>query len=152
MQRTNRVLQLVISFIHKFYPDNLQLWVKGFIEESIVAYINSINKISCSKGVKERSITGLRGIDSDLDSIFAPAEGKLLFVNWLKTWNLSEVKDEVKPALAKQLISKGINGESNAEDVVKTFGQIATEELQKQGLGNDENLSLIHISEPTRPY
>lgn len=137
--RDQQVLQLVISFIHKFYPDNLQLWVKGFIEESIVAYINSINKISCSKGVKERSITGLRGIDSDLDSIFAPAEGKLLFVNWLKTWNLSEVKDEVKPALAKQLISKGINGESNPEDVVKAFGQIANEELQKQGLGNDEN-------------
>ncbi len=137
--KDQQVLQLVISFIHKFYPDNLQLWVKGFIEESIVAYINSINKISCSKGVKERSITGLRGIDSELDSIFAPAEGKLLFVIWLKTWNLNDVKDEIKPTLAKQLISKGINGESSADDAAKIFREIANEELQKQGLGSDEN-------------
>ncbi len=134
--KDQQVLQLVISFIHKFYPDNLQLWVKGFIEESIVAYINSINKISCSKGVKERSITDLRGIDSELDSIFAPAEGKLLFVNWLKTWNLSDVKDEIKHELAQQLISKSINGESSAEDVAKVFGEVANEELQKQGLSN----------------
>jgi hypothetical protein len=134
-----QILQLVLSFIRKFYPDNLQLWVKGFIEESIVAYINSINKISRSKGVKERSITGLRGIDSELDSLFAPAEGKLLFVNWLKTWNLSDVKDEIKPTLAKQLISKGINCESSAEDVAKVFVEIANEELHKQGLSDNAN-------------
>jgi hypothetical protein len=134
-----QILQLVLSFIRKFYPDNLHLWVKGFIEESIVAYINSINKISCSKGVKERSITGLRGIDSELDNLFAPAEGKLLFVNWLKTWNLSDVKEEIKPTLAKQLISKGINCESSAEDVAKVFVEIANEELHKQGLSDNAN-------------
>ncbi|MCX7342773.1 MAG: hypothetical protein NT128_01315, partial [Proteobacteria bacterium] len=66
-------------------------------------------------------------------------EGRLLFGNWLKTWNLSDVKDETKPDLAQQLISKGITAKSSHEDAAKAFREIANEELQKQGLSGSAN-------------
>ncbi|MCX7342552.1 MAG: ankyrin repeat domain-containing protein, partial [Proteobacteria bacterium] len=72
------LLQLVISFMLKVHPSSLQQWIKGFIEESITAYINSTTGTSCTKGIKERIATGLRGIDPELDGLFAKPEGRLL--------------------------------------------------------------------------
>ncbi len=140
------LLQLVISFILKVHPSSLQQWIKGFIEESITAYIDSTSGTSCTKGIKERIATGLRGIDHELDGLFAQPEGRLLFGNWLKTWNLSDVKDGTKPELARQLIGKGVTAESSPEDAAKAFREIANEELKEQGLtSNADSKAEIEI-------
>ncbi len=130
-------LSVAITFIQTFHKDKMEQWINGFVLESIEAYKNSSNPTSCSKGILERIATGFRGIDVELDKLFAQAEGPLLVRNWLKTWDLPNINDETKQDLVKQLISKGINGDSRAADAANAFREIANEELQKQGIADN---------------
>ena len=133
-------LCLVVSFIQKFHSDKMQLWIGGFVTESIQAYQNSRNPTSCTKGIRERVATGLRGIDPELDKLFAQAEGPMLFKNWLKTWDLHDIKGGTEKELAKQLKAKGINGKSGVDEVVVAFRAIAIEQLKTNGLENNQVL------------
>ena len=133
-------LSLAVTFIQKIHPDKMEQWIAGFVNESITAYTNSINPVSCSKGIRERIATGLRGIDSELDKLFAQAEAPLLVKNWLKSWNLLDLKDEAKQELVKQLKAKGITGESNATDAANAFSEIAKEQLTTHGISGNEDL------------
>ena len=65
-----RELCQVYAFVRHFHPAQLQLWAKQFIGESITAYEDagrpSGNAASCTKGITERIVIGLRGIDPEI--------------------------------------------------------------------------------------
>ncbi|MEI6188677.1 MAG: hypothetical protein WCP46_09380, partial [Alphaproteobacteria bacterium] len=130
-------LSVAITFIQTFHEDKMEHWINGFILESIEAYKNSSNSTSCSKGILERIATGFRGINPELDKLFAQAEAPLLVRNWLKIWDLPNINDEIKQDLVKQLKAKGINCDSGAADAANAFREIANEELQKQGIADN---------------
>ncbi len=133
-------LSIVVTFVQAHHKDKMEQWIFGFVNESITAYVNSSNSTSCSKGIRERASTGLRGIDTELDKLFAQAEGPLLMRNWLKKWNLKETNDETKQGLVRLLKEKGINGKSDVEDVANTFRKIAKEELILHDVQDNEVL------------
>lgn len=146
---------LVVTFMKIFHQDKMQQWIEGFVRESIEAYINSSNPTSCSKGIRERTATGLRGIDTGLDKIFAQAEGPMLFRNWLKRWNLKRSNDEdddsrdnkrrklsheseSQKELAMELEKEGITGRSSADDVANAFKRLANQQLQLNGMSLEQ--------------
>lgn len=68
----------VIIYLNQFYPSHIEVWIKGFIEESVQAN-------SCHAGALERVVTGLRGIaDIEINELFSKAEGPQLFRIFLK--------------------------------------------------------------------
>lgn len=68
----------VIVYLKNFDSSHIEIWIKGFIEESI-------NANSCTAGALERIVTGLRGIsDPEISNIFAEAEGPQLYKIFLK--------------------------------------------------------------------
>lgn len=133
-------LRVAVTFIQKFHADKMEQWIVGFVNESIDAYKNSSNPLSCSKGIRERVATGLRGIDTDLDKLFIQAEAPMLVKNWLKSWNLNEISESAKQELVKQLKPKGIGEHSNAADVANAFKEIAKEQLTAHGVNDDSDL------------
>lgn len=91
------------------------LWFEGFIEESIIAYQNSQNQLSCSKGVKERILTGLRGVDVELDNTFKYAEAPLLMKNYINTqYNVHD--ETVQQRIIAMLNEKDIEQQSPLND------------------------------------
>ncbi len=133
-------LRLAVTFIQKFGSDSVEQWIHGFVRESIEAYRNSTNSTSCNKGIRERIATGFRRVDDELDKLFVQVEGPMLMRNWLKTWDLQDIKDEAKPKLAEQLKAKGVNEKSSVEEVVEAFRKIAAEQLAANRLQDDKSL------------
>ncbi|MCX7342942.1 MAG: hypothetical protein NT128_02190, partial [Proteobacteria bacterium] len=139
-------LCLAITFIQLSYADKMEQWIVGFVNESIDAYKNSSNPLSCSKGIRERITTGLRGIDVELDKLFVQAEAPMLVKNWLKAWALSDLKNDAKQDLVTQLKTKGITVESSAADAANAFREIAKEQLAVHGVSeNKELLEAIEV-------
>ncbi len=133
-------LRVAVTFIQLSHPDKMEQWIVGFVNESIDAYRNSSNPLSCSKGICERIATGLRGIDVELDKLFVQAEAPMLVKNWLKAWTLSDLKDDAKQELVTQLKTKGITSESSAADAANAFREIAKEQLSVHGISENEEL------------
>lgn len=131
-----------VDFIQKFHKEKLQQWLEGFVRESIEAYKNSTSSTSCSKGIKERIATGFRGIDTELDKLFKQAEAPLLIINWLKAWNLLEIRDGAKQELAKLLKAKGVNDKSTASEAAKVFRDIAKEQLTLHEVQDNDELQI----------
>lgn len=133
-------LTTAIDFIQKFHVNKMQQWLEGFVRESIEAYKDSISSTSCNKGIKERIVTGFRGIDEDLDELFKQAEAPMLFKNWLKMWDLTSISDASKQKLVEQLKARGIDNKSSVALVVDAFKKIANKQLEADGLQNDKDL------------
>lgn len=69
---SQQLLVRVWFYLHERNVAWLDTWLHGFLGEAV-----AVN--SCSPGVAERIVTGLRGLgDTELDAIFAQAEGPLL--------------------------------------------------------------------------
>ena len=120
-------LQKVVTFLDMFHPHQFDVWFSGFITESITAYLNSQHQQSCTKGIKERILTGLRGIDPGLDSIFKHAEAPLLMKMYLKE-NFNVYNESVQRAIATILQEKEIHSESSFEDAQRV---LQTDLIQK---------------------
>ncbi len=133
-------LCLAVSFIQTFHQDKLELWVKGFVEESITAYSSSTDSTSCSKGIKERVVTGLRGIeDPALDQLFAQAEGPKLMHKWLQYCSsaLNPTGDtKNKQRLAQQL---GITAATTGAEASATFKSLAQKKLAEYQVQNAQD-------------
>ena len=124
---TPRKLNLIFAYLDRHHPDRVHLWMKGFIGESIIAYNNKSNSLSCSNGVDERSETGLRGIDSKIDALFAPAEGDALVKIFFRNLNFKE-----KPqGVAEELIKRKVNPKSTVHDAREAYQAFLEEELEK---------------------
>lgn len=115
---TKRRLNLAVTFLRTFHPNSFDSWFKGYVFESFQAYDDE-KKTSCFKGIDERIMTGLRGIDADLDIIFSTPERKMLIINFFATLNIGD--DSGKARVINALIDAGINASSSIEDVVSKY-------------------------------
>ncbi len=136
---TPRKLNLIFAYLDKHHPDRIHLWMKGFIGESITAYNNRSNSLSCSNGVDERSVTGLRGIDPEIDAHFAPAEGEVLVKIFLCNLNFKEKPQSV----AEELIKRKINPKSTVHDAREAYREFLEEELEEMKVNVSDHRVII---------
>lgn len=115
--------------------------MKGFIGESIVAYKNKDDPTSCSNGIDERSETGLRGIDSKIDALFAPAEGEVLVKIFFRNLNFKEKPQDV----AAELIKRKINLESTVHDARTAYQIFLEEELEKMKVKVSDHRVIVDV-------
>ena len=120
-------LNKILFFLDTYYPDRINQWMTGFVGESIEAYQNSINSLSCVKGINERMVTGLRGIDPELDDIFAPAEGDLYAKKILRNIDFNVNAQKV----AEELMKVGITLASSLEGAREAYKQFLCAEIEK---------------------
>ncbi len=133
------LMAIIYTFLKAFYPDKVDLWKAQFIRESEEAYRGRRDPTSCVKGIRERIITGLRGIDSELDRTFAQVEGRHL----MRARATGANPRENPQALARQLLELGIRPttpvakaaarfKSDFEDKLKTYGLEVDAEFEGQ--------------------
>ncbi len=129
----------VLHFVNTCHPHTLDLWIESFIGESITAYQNSINALSCSKGIEERIVTALRVLNDDgLNPLFAGTEGNLLFNKKLGILNLAA--HEKAYTFATSLYDAGVR--------FATVGDVTNEQLENAGLTlfADDDLTTDQVS------
>ncbi len=129
---------LALSFLKEFYPDKIDIWIAGFVEESIHAYERGTSTTSCSKGIEERVLTGIRGIsDPTLDRLFSKAEGPQLMKSFFSSCNFA---DETKCKwLVRQLIKGGVTKTSDGDDAAERFDKIVSSQLTTLGLEQSQD-------------
>ncbi|MBX9804424.1 MAG: hypothetical protein K2Y18_01575 [Alphaproteobacteria bacterium] len=110
-------LCLTVTFIQNFCPDCMEMWIHGFINESITAYTSSEDGTSCGRGIRERVATGLRNVDKELDALFMQVEGPKLVQTFLNQWNPAGKARET----ARVLMLHGLTLEHTAEQAVGIF-------------------------------
>lgn len=129
------VVTLAVTFLQNFHSDKSDQWCEGFVRESMEAYssrASTASSLSCSKGIKERVATGLRGIDSELDQLFAQAEGPLAFKLYCNHWNLDEPDPASKTGnvtwVANKLKAKGVTVTSTEQAMRQAVHEILSED------------------------
>ncbi|MDP3372458.1 MAG: ankyrin repeat domain-containing protein [Candidatus Paracaedibacteraceae bacterium] len=147
-RNTPKKLSQIMTFLdiikenNPVQADPFDLWMNGFIAESITAYRNRNNTLSCSKGIDERMWTGLRGIDPALDCIFGKAEAELLIRNFFATLNI-ERRYQVA---ASKLMTRGITENSTRDDALIAYRGFLEHEISLHNVTTDiweENIQAI---------
>ncbi|MEI8320484.1 MAG: hypothetical protein WCG05_00520 [Alphaproteobacteria bacterium] len=130
-----RELCQVYAFVRHFHPARLQLWAKQFIGESITAY--GVNAASCTKGITERIVIGLRGIDPELDKLFGQAEGPASMTILLAQSNFRE---SAKHAtwMAKKLVELGATPQTTPEEMGQLYKAFLEKTLKEYGLEHNK--------------
>ncbi len=122
-----RLLGITLSFLESFPPEDVAVWIQGFLVESIV--VNS-----CNPGAMKRIITGLRGIaDPELNALFRQSEGPGLariFLN--NAFNIYHVVDTAASdggAVASSVVAADASttgdSSSSSSDAVRRAQQLA---------------------------
>lgn len=151
MRNGRQTLAMVMTFLKRYkqdYQDKFDLWLRGFIQESITAYLNSRNKLSCVRGIRERIITGLRGVSPELDAIFSSPESQRLATLWLnQNGNLAD-----SARVAQNLRTMGvIKADTSLAGAQKILGQFledgVRERLNLPSTAQLPNDLAAHISE-----
>ncbi len=122
---------LVYSFLEKFYPDKVDLWKRQFVGESLEAYKGRRNATSCIKGIRQRIVTGLRTIDSQLDYLFTQSEGPML-MQLFSRQSFNPIGEPEK--MAQYLGSLGVRHGMAAEEIIRRFHAGFAAKLQEYGL------------------
>ena len=125
-------LQNAYTFVTALRPEALDVWINGFVTESMTAYIHRNDQTSCVKGISERIITGLRGIDPELDTIFAKPEGILHAKKLISLLNPAE--PEKLAWIVRVLRSIGVTKELPAAEAMARFKAFLIEKLEGHGL------------------
>lgn len=130
-EQSNAIFAVTLTFIRNFYPQKADVWIHGFISESIL--VNS-----CNPGALERVVTGLRGLDDPgLDAIFAQAEAPQLAAMFLiGKFNIFSAESAAMNAkeLAKELVVRGATGETTAGDAAKLLRDYAVAAVEAFGV------------------
>ncbi len=128
-----RLMAIVYTFLKEFHPDRVNLWKTQFIRESEEAYRGRSNAASCVRGIRERILTGLRGIDPELDLTFAQVEGRHLMRARAATANPRAYPQ----ALARQLLELGVRPTTPVAEAATRFKADFEEKLKIYGLEAD---------------
>jgi hypothetical protein len=95
----------------------MEAWFALFMGESITAYENRHNPLSCVKGVMERLLTGLRAVgDEELNALFLQVEGPHLIGSMFAGMTIK--------GMAAVLRERGMTPENTSEEaalVLETF-------------------------------
>ena len=111
------ILSLVYTFLIRNHRDKIDLWFRAYMDESLNAY--GAGGFSCQKGILERVITSLRGIDLTLDAIFSQAEAPELLKRFDASLNIGT--PEGIQRIASILRDHGITAASLPEDAARVF-------------------------------
>jgi hypothetical protein len=130
-----RNLILVFSFLKQHYPDHFDVWLRGYITESITAYESRNNPLSCVKGIDERIITGLRGIDPEIDALYETPERNEMVKSIFTNYNIGT--SEGAAQVARVLLNHSITASNTAEEAVPIFEQFLTEKITSTGATPD---------------
>ncbi len=134
------VISTAVSFLRTFHPGKEGLWLDGFLGESIKAN-------SCNKGIKERVATGMRTIDTELDKLFAEAEGNLTFSIYCNNWNLSDKSRALKNLrwVADKLYAKGVTAGTSAKKVAEAVEALIAEDLSTSSPENSDTAKSLAV-------
>jgi hypothetical protein len=129
---TRHMLPMVYTFMLNNHSDKIGIWFSGFVTESMTAYINARDSLSCVQGIEERIITGLRGIDAELNLIFAGPERTLLLNNFLK--NTLNINSPTKlKNIASNICKIGVNENTTPNRAMVKFQEYINAEVSQHG-------------------
>lgn len=131
----------VIVYLNTFYSSHIEVWIKGFIEESVQAN-------SCHAGALERIITGLRGIsDPDINELFSKAEGPQLFRIFLKEglniFGLEPKYQANHKRLIEQIKTEFAFAVNNQTNSTNTSTNIITNTTTNKQIPSEEDVRII---------
>jgi len=139
-ENIKEIICIVATFAQKHYHNKIDMWINGFVIEAAKAYEEklspksasrasssssaaSTNTTSCSKGVEERIITGLRDLgDEDLNEIFKFAEKDR--ADFLKANNILNSK-----FISNTLKNAGFNKNSDEKEIYECLKNKLSEEF-----------------------
>ncbi len=133
-----QTIALAVTFLQSLHPTKIDLWLDGFLGESMEAYKGSKNPTSCTKGIGERATIGMRCVDDDFTKLFAGAEGNLTFNIYCNRWNLYD-ENQAQANLqwvANKLYTKGVRKDTSEEKVAEVVSDIIVEDLSSYGNTN----------------
>ncbi|MES2252112.1 MAG: ankyrin repeat domain-containing protein [Pseudomonadota bacterium] len=158
--KTNRYISLVLAFLAEIntsressssqssssssrtdHGDVYEIWLDGFIRESIDAYrtagSNAVEghvgqRISCAGGVNERVTMGLRHVHPDIDAICAQPESKVQIKNFIN--NLNFIQSSRADQVAHELIHRGIHSHSTIEEVLAAYESYLDDGIRAHGV------------------
>ncbi len=137
-------LAKVLHFIQSNHGDKIDLWIHSFIGDSIAAYDNSLRTLSCSKGVKERIVTGLRTLgDEDLNRIFLKAEAPLLIAKKFALFNLHD--ESMKASRIQDLKTLGVTADISLEELALRIREMVTHKFEGDTLSEAETTTVEEI-------
>ena len=132
---TPHTLRKVMVFLQTYHPDKVDIWMRGFVDESINAF--SSKPLSCILGIDQRIVTGLRGIDPELDAIFMPPENVLLIKSFIR--NKLNINDSANlHVIVSHLWDQGIRSDCNVEVAAPLFATFIKTEITSRGTITDD--------------
>ncbi|HQS83413.1 MAG: hypothetical protein B7Y25_00620 [Alphaproteobacteria bacterium 16-39-46] len=131
-------LRRCLTFVTKLHPDTLNVYMNGFITESITAYLGRNNPESCAKGVSERALTGLRGTDESLEVFFHKAEALQSAKAFFAMCNFG-YSEEKNHWMVKKLLELGITVETLPREAAQRFGEYANAHIRSLNLQENES-------------
>ncbi len=133
-----QTIALAVTFLQSLHPTKIDLWLDGFLGESMEAYKGSKDLTSCKKGIGERATIGMRCVDDDFTKLFAGAESNLTFNIYCNRWNLYD-ENQAQANLqwvANKLYTKGVRKDTSEEKVAEVVSDIIVEDLSSSGNTN----------------
>ncbi|HQS83994.1 MAG: hypothetical protein B7Y25_03565 [Alphaproteobacteria bacterium 16-39-46] len=118
----------VFTFM-KFNSDKMEIWMNGFVGESLSAYET---KDSCSPGIEERIVMGVRGVNDEIDLMFKKAETRQAAKTFLTNCNFGE-NESNKKWMIQKLLDLKVTEETSPQTVgllFQAFGEAHIRSLQ----------------------
>ena len=142
-----QTIALAVTFLQSLHPTKIDLWLDGFLGESMEAYKGSKDPTSCKKGIGERATIGMRCVDDDFTKLFAGAESNLAFCIYCNRWNLCD-QNEAQANLqwvANKLYTKGVRKDTSEEKVAEVVSDIIVEDLSSSGNTNMDTAKSLAV-------
>ncbi|MBS0185287.1 MAG: hypothetical protein JSS34_02895 [Proteobacteria bacterium] len=140
-------LSLALTFVLKLHPDKMDTFMRGFVSESLTAYQNRANPESCQKGFADRTITGLRGIDDELNLLFKKAESIQTVKTFFALCNFGNSElPENKAWMVKKLVELGVRQQTTPKEAASKFRAYAEEHVKSLSLQEEEENYLNQAS------
>jgi len=118
------LLSKVYTFVQTYHGDKMDAYLAGFVGESVTAYGNRQNAGSCAKGVEERIVIALRGID--FDDLFGSPEAQGLAKIFMTSCNF--VHDP--RWMVQKLMELGVTSKTEVEDAKEKFQTYGAEYMK----------------------
>jgi len=137
MPEDRDLLARVYTFVLTQHPDKMEVFLRGFVQESMTAYNGSGDVTSCPKGIRERIFTGLRGMDPALDALFLAPETALTAQTFVTQCNFG-ASDNALQWMVKKLQGLGVTDQTSAEDAAVIFKAYAADHLKSLPLAPED--------------
>jgi len=131
-------LRKIYTFLKAFYPASLDIWMRGFIMDSLTAYADHT---SCSEGIAERAFTALAGINEEIDAVLRMPVAIQSAKSFIAQCNFDQ--EYKKQWLVRKLIEAGITKSSTAVDAALAFRQLGTSHIQSLKLSPRHEASFV---------